>query len=71
MEPITEPVGRTSGMRLTIQTAIAQVVAIAQTQLEAVFNNCGLPDLDIAASLSVLFKRGYLEALAPHDEDRI
>ena len=46
-------------------------VSIAQTQLEAVFNNCGLPDLDIAASLSVLFKRGYLEALAPHDEDRI
>jgi pSer/pThr/pTyr-binding forkhead associated (FHA) protein len=38
-------------------------VAIAQTQLEAVFNNCGLPDLEIAASLSVLFKRGYLEAI--------
>ena len=44
-------------------------VAIAQTQLEAVFNNCGLPDLEIAASLSVLFKRGYIEAIPlPPDE---
>jgi pSer/pThr/pTyr-binding forkhead associated (FHA) protein len=43
--------------------------AMAQSQLEAVFNNCPLEDVDIAAALSVLLKRGFLEAGPPPVEE--
>ena len=43
--------------------------AMAQSQLEAVFNNCPLEDVDIAAALSVLLKRGFLEAGPPPAEE--
>jgi len=43
-------------------------IALAQTQLEAVFNNCPLDDIDIAAALSLLLERGFLEASAPPEE---
>ena len=42
--------------------------AMNQTQLEAVFNNCALDDIDIASALSVLFQRGMLEAAEPIED---
>jgi pSer/pThr/pTyr-binding forkhead associated (FHA) protein len=42
--------------------------AMNQTQLEAVFNNCALDDVDIAAALSVLLQRGMLEAAEPIED---
>jgi pSer/pThr/pTyr-binding forkhead associated (FHA) protein len=43
-------------------------VAMSSTQLEAVFNNCPLADIDIAAALTVLLQSGYLEATPPPEE---
>jgi hypothetical protein len=42
-------------------------VALGVTQLEAVFNNCPLDDIEIAAALDVLIERGYLEATPPDE----
>jgi pSer/pThr/pTyr-binding forkhead associated (FHA) protein len=42
-------------------------VALGQSQLEAVFNNCPLDDIDIASALNLLFQRGYLEAISPDE----
>jgi hypothetical protein len=35
---------------------------MSASSLENLFNNCPLPDVEIAAALSVLLQRGYLEA---------
>jgi hypothetical protein len=43
-------------------------VALGVAQIEAVFNNCPLDDIEIAAALSVLIERGYLEATSPVEE---
>jgi pSer/pThr/pTyr-binding forkhead associated (FHA) protein len=43
--------------------------AMGQTQLEAVFNNCPLDDVEIADGLSVLIKRGFLETAPPPPEE--
>ena len=43
-------------------------VAMAQKQLEAVFNNCSLDDIETARALTVLFQRNYLEATPPPEE---
>jgi pSer/pThr/pTyr-binding forkhead associated (FHA) protein len=43
--------------------------ALTQTQLEAVFNNCPLGDVEIADALSVLIKRGFLETAPPAPEE--
>ena len=43
-------------------------VAMAQTQLEAIFNNCPLADIDIAGALNGLLQRGFVEATPPADE---
>ena len=43
--------------------------AMAQKQLEAVFNNCPLEDVQIADALSVLIKRGYLDTAPPRPEE--
>lgn len=43
-------------------------VAMTQPQLEAVFNNCALDDIEIASALNVLLARGYLEASPPEEE---
>ena len=43
-------------------------IALAHSQLEAVFNNCPLEDIEIAAALTLLFERGFLEASAPPEE---
>jgi pSer/pThr/pTyr-binding forkhead associated (FHA) protein len=42
-------------------------VAMGQTQLEAVFNNCPLGDIEVASALSALLSRGYLEATPPDE----
>jgi pSer/pThr/pTyr-binding forkhead associated (FHA) protein len=41
--------------------------AMGSTQLEAVFNNCALADVEIAAALVLLLQRGYLEAIPPEE----
>lgn len=43
-------------------------VALGQTQLEAVFNNCPLEDTDIASALAVLLRRGMLETTPPPED---
>ncbi len=43
-------------------------VAMGVSQLEAVFNNCPLDDVEIARALSTLLQRGYLEASPPAEE---
>jgi hypothetical protein len=43
--------------------------AMAHGQLEAVFNNCALDDIDIAAALAVLLQRGLIEASPPPIEE--
>jgi pSer/pThr/pTyr-binding forkhead associated (FHA) protein len=40
-------------------------VSLEQTQLEAVFNNCALDDIQIAGSLAVLIDQGYLKISPP------
>jgi pSer/pThr/pTyr-binding forkhead associated (FHA) protein len=40
-------------------------VSLEQTQLEAVFNNCALDDIQIAGSLAVLIDNGYLKVTPP------
>jgi pSer/pThr/pTyr-binding forkhead associated (FHA) protein len=50
-----------------VQLEVMQV-AMGQTQLEAVFNNCGLDDIEIARALTALFARKYLEATPPPEE---
>jgi pSer/pThr/pTyr-binding forkhead associated (FHA) protein len=40
-------------------------VAISVTQLEALFNNCPLGDIEIARAVTELLERGYLEATPP------
>jgi hypothetical protein len=40
-------------------------VSLEQTQLEAVFNNCSLDDIQIAGSLAVLIDNGYLKVTPP------
>jgi pSer/pThr/pTyr-binding forkhead associated (FHA) protein len=40
-------------------------VSLEQTQLEAVFNNCPLDDIQIATSLAVLIDQGYLKISPP------
>ena len=40
-------------------------VALHQTQVEAVFNNCQLDDIQIANALSVLIEGGYLKITPP------
>jgi hypothetical protein len=42
--------------------------AMSQTQLEGVFNNCALDDIDIASALTVLLQRGLIEATPPAEE---
>jgi pSer/pThr/pTyr-binding forkhead associated (FHA) protein len=49
------------------QLDVLQVV-LGVTQIEAAFNNCPLDDIEIAAALSVLIERGYLEATPPAEE---
>jgi pSer/pThr/pTyr-binding forkhead associated (FHA) protein len=43
--------------------------AMTATQLEAVFNNCALDDIQIADGLSVLIKRGFIETALPPPEE--
>lgn len=40
-------------------------VALHQTQLEAVFNNCTLDDIQVAQALGVLIENGYLKVTPP------
>lgn len=40
-------------------------VALHQTQIEAVFNNCPLDDISIAGALAVLIDNGYLKITPP------
>jgi hypothetical protein len=40
-------------------------VALHQTQLEAVFNNCTMDDIAIAGAISVLITNGYLKVTPP------
>jgi pSer/pThr/pTyr-binding forkhead associated (FHA) protein len=40
-------------------------VSLEQIQLEAVFNNCALDDIQIAGSLAVLIDQGYLKVSPP------
>jgi pSer/pThr/pTyr-binding forkhead associated (FHA) protein len=42
--------------------------AFGQAQLEAIFNNCGLTDVEVAKALTVLLERGYIEATPPVEE---
>jgi pSer/pThr/pTyr-binding forkhead associated (FHA) protein len=42
--------------------------AMSHSQLEAVFNNCALDDIEIASALSVLLQRGLIEAAEPIEE---
>lgn len=39
--------------------------ALHQTQLEAVFNNCALDDIQIASALAVLIDNGYIKVTPP------
>jgi pSer/pThr/pTyr-binding forkhead associated (FHA) protein len=39
--------------------------AIGVSQLESLFNNCALGDIEIARAVTVLLERGYLEATPP------
>jgi pSer/pThr/pTyr-binding forkhead associated (FHA) protein len=41
--------------------------AMTQTQLEAIFNNCPLTDVEIASAISLLLQRGYIEATPVDD----
>jgi pSer/pThr/pTyr-binding forkhead associated (FHA) protein len=43
-------------------------VAMGVTQLEAIFNNCALDDIDVARALSTLVQRGYLDVTPPPEE---
>jgi pSer/pThr/pTyr-binding forkhead associated (FHA) protein len=43
-------------------------VGMSASSLENLFNNCGLPDVEIAAALNVLLQRGYLEATPVPEE---
>ena len=43
-------------------------LALSGSQLEAVFNNCPLADVEIASALATLLDRGYLE-ITPHPEE--
>jgi hypothetical protein len=40
-------------------------VALEQTRLEAIFNNCPLDDIQIASALSVLIENGYVKVTPP------
>lgn len=40
-------------------------VAMHQTQLEAIFNNCGVDDIELAGVVSELIKGGYLQVTEP------
>jgi hypothetical protein len=44
-------------------------VALGVIQLESVFNNCPLDDVEIAQALQVLLARGYLETTPPPPEE--
>jgi hypothetical protein len=51
-----------SGDQLEVMQA-----AMGHTQLEAVFNNCALADVEIAAALVLLLQRGFLEVTPPEE----
>jgi hypothetical protein len=40
-------------------------VSLEQTQLEAIFNNCALGDIQIAGCLAALIENGYLKVTPP------
>jgi pSer/pThr/pTyr-binding forkhead associated (FHA) protein len=60
--PLRPRLRELSGEQLDVLQA-----AMGQTQLEAVFNNCALTDVDIAGALKVLLQRGYIEVTPAED----
>lgn len=75
LPPMRSAVRVSAPLRARLSELTAQQLDVLQsamgvTQLDAVFNNCPLPDVEIAAALGVLLARGYLEVSAPPEDQR-